>query len=263
MGAEGFAVAGGIFRSVSLASPELKGGMSTSQYVVWKEDGSTLTWDHFQWDTLAVLLTQMKPLKIPINNKSDALILPLADSMVAGAAGKTELEDGPVSLAELTTMRNEASAALTTEIQAKEAWHTKRTNRRDLFKVLRIGMRRYAIHAHNVYAGDKMQLQALGLDIVEITGTIGVPNAPQNLRSRPGLLAGTVELRWRTVRGRDFYVLECAENAAGPWEEVYTGNDAFAVCEDLEGGKEYFFRVLAEGSVGPGPWSDITKSRAA
>jgi hypothetical protein len=28
MGAEGFAVVGGIFRSVSLASPELKGGMS-------------------------------------------------------------------------------------------------------------------------------------------------------------------------------------------------------------------------------------------
>jgi len=237
--------------------------MSTTPYAVWKDDGSTLTWDHFHWDALAVPLTTMKKLKLPINNLSDALILPIADSMVTGAAGKTELEDGPVELTELTTLRNEARTALTTEIQAKEAWQTKRTDRRDKFKALRIGMRRYGNHAHNVYMGDKMQLQALGLDVVESTGAVGVVGAPQYLRSRPGQLAGSVELRWRTVRGRDFYVLECAENAAGPWEEVYTGNDAFALCEDLEGGKEYFFRVLAEGAVGPGPWSDITKSRAS
>ena len=223
--------------------------MSTTPYAVWKDDGSTLTWDHFHWDALAVPLTSMKKLKLPINNLSDALILPIADSMVTGAAGKTELEDGPVALTDLTTLRNDARTALTTETQAKEAWQMKRTDRRDKFKALRIGMRRYGNHAHNVYMGDKMQLQALG--------------APQGLRSRPGKLEQSVELRWRTVRGRDFYVLECAETASGPWEEVYTGNDAFAVCEDLEGGKEYFFRVQAEGAAGPGPWSDITKSRAS
>jgi hypothetical protein len=237
--------------------------MSTSTVLLWKEDGSTLTWDHFSWDQVVFIPTTMKRLKLGINNKSKALVLQLTDSVIAGATGKAELADSPVTLADLTLLRTEAGTALTNAVQAKEAWLMKRSLNADKFKTLAVGLRRFANHAHNVYAGDKTQLAVLGLDVVEITGELGVLPAPTNLRSRPGLLDGTVRVRWKSVRGTDIYVLECAEAASGPWTEAYRGSMVSATCDELEPGKEYFFRVRAWGTAGPGALSDITKTRAA
>jgi hypothetical protein len=87
--------------------------------------------------------------------------------------------------------------------------------------------------------------------------------APTNLRSKPGLLDGSIDLNWPFVPGRDFYTAECGQSAAGPWTEVYKGKAGKTSCTDLTSGAEYFFRVRAWNASGPGAWSDITKRRAS
>src|SRR5256885_3454180 len=42
-------------------------------------------------------------------------------------------------------------------------------------------------------------------DVVELGPFLGVLPAPANLRSRPGMLDGSINLDWRFTTGRDFY----------------------------------------------------------
>jgi hypothetical protein len=222
-----------------------------------------MTWDHFSWDQEVFTPKQMKPLKLNIKNKRRNEILQLTASVISGATGKTELADSPVTLAALTTLHTEAETSNTDEVQAKETWVAKRSLNADKFQALGVGLRRFAQHAHNVYAGDKTQLAVLGLGVVEILGSMGVLPGPTNLRSRPGPLEGSSAVRWKSVPGRDIYIMECAESATGPWTEAYRGKKASALCEGQVPGKEHFFRVRALGTAGLGAWSDITKCRAA
>ncbi|HEY0549297.1 MAG TPA: fibronectin type III domain-containing protein [Verrucomicrobiae bacterium] len=234
--------------------------MSTTSILRWKDDGSTMTWDHFSWDEV-VFRTNMKNLKIGLKER-DPVILQLVGSIIAGATGNAALDNPPITLAELGTLKTTATTAFTEEIQAKEAWQAKRTARFNAMAELRPAVKQYATFAHAVFAGDKVQLQGLGLDVVEFTGLLGVLPAPTNVRSQPGLLDSTIIVRFNAVRGRSIYKLECAESADGPWTHGHEGNRTTATCSGLVSGKEYYFRVRAIGTAGPGAWSDITKTRA-
>ncbi len=221
-----------------------------------------MSWDHFVWDGLVpIIITKMKNLKLGEIRK-DPVLLQITDSIIAGATGNADLNSPPVTLAALGTMMTEADTSITDEAQAREAWETKRTERKDKTRTLRVAVKQYATYAYAILGGDKAKLQALGLDVVEINGLLGTLPAPANVRSKAGMLDGTIGVRWKGVRGRSIYKLECAENADGPWTLAYEGNRVNSVCSGLVSGKEYYFRVLAMGTAGPGEWSDITRTRA-
>jgi hypothetical protein len=220
-----------------------------------------MTWDHFVWDSLVFTDITMKNLKLGFGKK-DPVLLQVTESIIAGATGNAALANPPVTLANLGTLKTAAATSVTDETQAKEALQTKHTARRTAMRALRVAVKQYATYAYSIFGGDREQLQGLGLDVVEVSGFIGVLPAPVNLRSQPGKLEASIGLRWKSVRGRSIYKLECAENADGPWTLAYEGNRANAVCSGLVSGKEYFFRVRALGTAGLGPWSDITKTRA-
>ena len=232
-------------------------------YLVWKDDGSTMTWDHFQWDQAVVPNHTMKNIKIPGNGKTDPEVVQIAESIVAGATGKTELANSPVTLVELGDQRDELNDAITAETLAREAYYTAREERFAASRTLRVSVKRYALFANIVYVGEPMSLQTLGLSVIEGAPFVGVLPAPANLRSRPGKLNQSIDLFWGSVRGRESHQLECAENVDGPWTEVYRGRKSRASCNNLVAGKQYFFRVRAHGVAGPGTWSDITSARAS
>lgn len=205
----------------------------------------------------------MKNVKNPTTGKTDPQVLQVTDNLITGATGKPELANAPVSLGDITTQREEAATATTEEAQARDAWLTKRATREATYRTLRTSVKRFALHANSVYAGEKVALQALGLTVIENAGVVGVLPAPTNLRSRPGKLNQSIDLLWNSVRGRQSHELQCAESAAGPWNEVYRGKKTRASCTALVSGKEYFFRLRAWGTAGPGTWSDITSTRAS
>jgi hypothetical protein len=214
------------------------------------------------WDGVEITLNPMKPLKLSFMRK-DPVLLQVTESIIAGATGNAALANPPVTLANLGTLRTAAADGMVDEAQGLESLQMKRTARRDAVQALRLAVKQYATYAYSMFGGNKQQLQGLGLDVVEVSGLLGILPAPQNVRSKPGQLFGTIDLRWQAVRGRSIYKLECAESAEGPWTVVYEGNRANTTCTDLVSGKEYFFRVHALGTAGPGTLSDITKARAA
>ena len=205
----------------------------------------------------------MKRVKTGLSGKSDAAIIPLVSNMVTGATGKTEFDDCPISVADLGALVTTASDALSAESMTKDTLGVKRTERENAFKALREAVAQFADFARSFYKADKAKLQAVGLDVVESSGSVGVLPAPTNLRSKAGKLEGTIDLKWPLVVGRDFYTLECAQASTGPWTEVYKGKAGRTTCRGLTSGSEYYFRVRAWSPAGPGTWSDITNKRAS
>jgi hypothetical protein len=188
----------------------------------------------------------------------------LGNNIIAGATGKTELANCPVTLVQLQTLVDNSAATMNAEELAANALLLARIAREEQLDALRLGINHFAQHADSVYAGDEMKLQAIGLAVRSPAVALGLPPQPLNLRSKGGLLEGTIDLEWEPVlRGRPQYFAECAESANGPWTQIYTGRAAKTTCTGLTPGAEYFFRVRAQRRAGLGPWSDITKKRAS
>ncbi|HEY0548936.1 MAG TPA: fibronectin type III domain-containing protein, partial [Verrucomicrobiae bacterium] len=200
--------------------------------------------------------------KTGVGGKGDPAIIPLVTKMVTGATGKPEFDDCPIAIADLGALVAGGTAALNAESLARDTLALRVTQRKDQFVDIREGVAQFADFARSFYKGDKAKLQAVGLDVVEPLG-LGLLPAPKNLRSKPGLLEGTIALTWTLVIGRDFYTVECAQSASGPWTEVYKGKAGRTSCTGLTSGAEYFFRTRAWNASGPGAWSDITKKRAS
>lgn len=222
-----------------------------------------MTWDHFRRDDLVVPNNTMKNIKVPGAGKPDAMVPSIAATMIAGGTGKTELANAPVTLVQLGDQRDALNDAITAENQAKEAHLTARIARSNAARTLRVSMKCYALHASGVYKSDPESLQPLGVSVVEKAPAVGVLPAPTNVRSRPGRLDQSIDLRWNPVTGRESHQLQCPESADGPWTQVYQGKKAGASCTNLVSGKEYFFRVRAHGASGPGTWSSVTNARAS
>lgn len=202
--------------------------------------------------------------KTNVGQLSDPAVLQLGDNIIAGATGKTELADSPLTLAQLQTLVTDGSTALNQESLANDAAAVKLTARVEAMEALRAGINRYAEYADTVYDGNKLSLQAIGLSVRNPPTPVGPLPTPTGLVSRSGALEGTVELEWDAITyGRPQYFVACSSSADGPWAEVGSGRVAKTVIGALTPGAEYFFRVRVQGAAGNSPWSDITKRRAS
>jgi hypothetical protein len=205
-----------------------------------------------------------RKVKSGVRKKNQDEIVQLAENILASAAGKTELEDSPLTLVQLGTLKTSAVTAKDDESMAVGALSLARTERREAFGALRLGIDAFAQYAGLVYKHDQAKLQAIYLDVASTPAPTGPLSAPINLRSFVGEMEQTIHLEWNPTVGRDIYIVECAQDLNGPWTQVYIGKKSFAICGGLTSGAEYYFRVRAiGGSTGSSPWSDITRKRAA
>jgi hypothetical protein len=232
-------------------------------YRLWKDNVSDMVWGHFSWDEVELVNTEvhMKRVKTGITGKSDPAIIPLVTTMATNAATKPEFDDCPVTPAELSALVAGGTAALQLEVSRRELLAETVTLRHDKFKEIRKAVSQFADFARSYYEGDKALLQAVGLDVAEPQPNLNPLAAPFKLRAVAGEVEGTMRLSWPNVIGRDFFKLEQAQSGSGPWTVVYEGALCRTTIEGLTSGAEYFWRVRAHNSSGPGAWSDLAKKR--
>jgi hypothetical protein len=205
-----------------------------------------------------------RKVKSGVRKKSQDELVQLAENILASAAGKTELAESPLNLLQLETLKTSAVTAKDDESMAVGALALARTERREAFDSLRLGIDAFAQYAGLVYKHDQAKLQAIYLDVASTPAPTGPLSAPINIRSFAGEMEQSILIEWDPTMGRDVYIAECAQDPNGPWTQVYIGKKSFAICGGLTSGAEYYFRVRAiGGSTGSSPWSDITRKRAA
>jgi hypothetical protein len=85
---------------------------------------------------------------------------------------------------------------------------------------------------------------------------IGPLPAPGKVRTTYTGITGEVMLRMKKVHGaRSGYTVEIAESADGPWVRYCHCSSSRILVQGLVPTKIYWLRVRANGTAGPGPWS--------
>ena len=115
--------------------------------------------------------------------------------------------------------------------------------------------------------GDKDLILSAGFDVEKQRTPIGELPAPQNLRAVPA--AGyprTVDLRWDGVKGRSIYEVWICEGDFKDHDNwtmhALTQKNHLRV-DGLTSDAIYTFRVVAQGTAGASPASDVASAKAA
>ena len=151
---------------------------------------------------------------------------------------------------EVNLLRNQLAAAL--------------TRRGENTKAMETAAKRSAL-AYACRVKSEVELQAAGLTLEAPKISVGLPNAPTQLRAVPvaSHSGGVVKLRWvRPVR-HCFHTVEVTSDPSGKtgWREVAQGARASCLVRGLQPGVLYWFRVSARTATGKGPWIQ-TRARA-
>jgi hypothetical protein len=227
---------------------------------------NTGSWSSGTWNEVLPdpqIIIHMKSVSLKLSRKSKAETLQLVQNIITGATGNPDFGTPNPPLADLQLLFDEGTECVNELELASNALTLKRSMCDEKFIEIRTAITLFAIWAVQKVAGDRVKLESVGLEVRPDKSPVGPLPAPANLQSFTGELEGTVGLQWDPVYGRTNYHAEYSTTANGPWTQFYTSRASQATCVGLTPGAEYFFRVNAQGRAGQGPWSDITKKRAA
>ena len=78
------------------------------------------------------------------------------------------------------------------------------------------------------------------------------------IRHLSGSKAGEIELNWDKVKGTKSYIMQKQLDPHDDtmWEYAGVSTKSKDILDNLERGKQYWFRVAAIGAAGQSPWSD-------
>ena len=120
-----------------------------------------------------------------------------------------------------------------------------------------------AAYVENIANGEASIILLSGFPLAQEPTPIGQLPPPQNLLGTATDIEGTVKLKWNLVHGSKSYIVECATNPNGPWNQVTVTTRVSCVAANLTPGTKYWFRVRAVGAAGLSGWSDPAAKLAA
>lgn len=121
-------------------------------------------------------------------------------------------------------------------------------------------------YVQTVSNGDPELITSAGFEMVASSKPKGLLSAPKDVVALTRPFPGSLELRFRGVRGRTAYQVYICEGA--PLDEkswrlhTVTGKTRL-LFDGLESDKVYFFRVVTLGAAGVSAVSDVTSAKAA
>lgn len=107
--------------------------------------------------------------------------------------------------------------------------------------------------------GDPEKILSAGYATRKPAEPVGPMAQVGDLQATANKLAGVIDLRWNSVRGRMFYEGQSNIgdiNLEADWTALVNQSSNTYQVKGLTSGKAYSFRVRAVGAAGPGPWSD-------
>lgn len=161
-----------------------------------------------------------------------------------------------------------AADRLDTAVQAYEFSHSRLDKQeRDIAYTALKGLRQdLGGYVQTVSNGDPEQITSAGFEMLAVPKPVGQLAAPQDVQAMVRAYPGSLELRYRGVRGRLAYQVYLCEGdplVEKNWQlHTITGKNRL-LFDGLESGKSYFFRVEALGAAGVSPVSDIASAKAA
>ncbi len=106
--------------------------------------------------------------------------------------------------------------------------------------------------------GDEARIRSLGLDVRANASRAVQPAQPLALVASPGTKPGSIQLKWKPVRGAYVYTVEITTTIDDPksWKTAGVVTKSKLLLEGLEQGTHYWFQVAVTGAGGQSAWSD-------
>ncbi|HLG35053.1 MAG TPA: fibronectin type III domain-containing protein [Bacteroidia bacterium] len=202
--------------------------------------------------------------KLELWKKSIPQKIDLGKGIFKAMTGNANFLSPDPSLAELDDAVNElAGASAEVESHGGGTLYTSVMNKKeDAFDEV---MRRMGRYVDNTAKGNENIIRSAGMDVKKQREPAQLCAAAENLSATPGLLSGSIDLRWKRPKfavGHNIYVSADIENN-NAWKLIgQTTNTRFTVT-GLEPLKVYWFKVEGIGSAGTGAASDPAMTHAA
>lgn len=202
-------------------------------------------------------------IKVSLFTLTAVYLLALLRNVVAKLTGNANFPTPPVSLAAMTTKGDELEAAIEEATNGSKASKEARNGIQLEVKAM---LESVAAYVTSVGKGDPAILSTSGFELAKQPEPIGVPGVAKALVAEPTNSQGTVELRWRRVRGAHSYrvwMTDSDPTVQANWTELGITIRSSRLVADLESYKPYWFKVSAIGYAGEGKDSDPAMGRAA
>lgn len=134
------------------------------------------------------------------------------------------------------------------------------------FAELKFLIRELGAYVQNNCKGEKDLILSTGFDVRRTNAPLGQLPAPGNLLALVTLYPGRLEVRWDGVKGRSIYELWMTDgdpNLETGWKLLALTPKVRHVVDGLASNKVFSFRVVAIGSAGASPVSDVATAKAA
>ena len=130
--------------------------------------------------------------------------------------------------------------------------------KRTALGVVENDMAMLATYVDNTANGDESFIMSSGFDVRAPNAPVGVLPAPTGLEVVAGAFVGQLLAGWNPVPGARLYELQTSNdpNTESSWVSRGTATKASLAVDGLPSGSHCWVRVRANGTAGPGPYSD-------
>lgn len=158
----------------------------------------------------------------------------------------------------LVTAKTTLQTKWTESNAAKQLAQQKATEVQDAEADFDSAMTKVANDVENLANGDVSIIQAAGMDVKNPPSAPQIPVQPVINLIEEGTSSGTINLKWKSVKGAKSYNIEMnsdVNNQEG-WVIKLTTTKLKVTISGLSSGMKYWFRVTALGAAGTGSPSD-------
>lgn len=177
--------------------------------------------------------------------------------------GNVELATPVPALATITAAREALELAITLAMDGSRTAMAERRKRQRELKAL---LDMLAGYVTSVAEGDELIILSSGFEVRQRPTPVGELPQPVDLQARISDHRGRIDLTWETVRhARSYHVYHNASDPAQEesWKQIGVCGKARYSAIGLESAKVHWFRVVAFGTAGTSPISDVAHSLAA
>jgi hypothetical protein len=211
-------------------------------------------------DKTAILNKMVKKTKVVLNLRLLSVPDKIAKSKsyVTALTGNANFPNASANLEGITTAIAELDLADGEANAARDISVTKTAIKNQKEEELDFKLTALAGYVEGESKGDEAKIKSAGMDIKAGASPIGVPATPSALSASEGAKTGTINLKWKSVRGAKSFLVRITEAIAdnNSWKQSTVVTKANAAIDGLTSGKQYWFQVGAVGAAGQGAWSD-------
>lgn len=206
-------------------------------------------------------MTQKKAkAKLELQKKTIPEKIQFAGEIVTNMKDNANFPDPTPDIQHISKVSDELKIANSEALAARQIAESKTQIQLQKEEAFDSALTKLAHYVEDTSDGDAAKIKSAGMEAYIPGGAapVGELPAPENFSASAGDKAGEIDLSWDYVKGAKSYIMQkqLDPHDDTQWEHAAIATKSKAIIENLERGKQYWFRVAAVGTAGQGPWSD-------